>query len=54
MRWRLLGGVEGITGVLMFRWSIGTIFAVVRRLLTMRIERNKIAAGHSDKEDHHV
>lgn len=53
-RWRLLGGIEGVTGVLMFGWSTGVIFAVVSRLLMMQIERNKVPAGHPDKEDHHV
>jgi voltage-gated potassium channel len=40
-RWRLLGGIEGITGVLMFGWSTGAIFAVVSRLLAMQLERSK-------------
>ena len=40
-RWRLLGGIEGVTGVLMFGWSTGTIFAVASRLLTIQIERNR-------------
>jgi hypothetical protein len=31
-KWRLLGGIEGVTGVLMFGWSTGAIFAVVSRL----------------------
>jgi len=44
-KWRLLGGIEGVTGVLMFGWSTGAIFAVVSRLLTMQIGRNKISAG---------
>ena len=40
-KWRLLGGIEGVTGVLMFGWSTGTIFAVASRLLAIQIERNK-------------
>jgi voltage-gated potassium channel len=39
--WRLLGGIEGVTGVLMFGWSTGTIFAVASRLLTIQIERDR-------------
>jgi hypothetical protein len=39
--WRLLGGIEGITGVLSFGLSTGVIFAVASRLLTMRIEQNR-------------
>jgi voltage-gated potassium channel len=43
--WRVLGGIEGVTGVLMFGWSTGAIFAVVSRLLAFQIEGNKISAG---------
>ena len=42
-RWRLLGGIEGVTGVLMFGWSTGAIFAVAARLLAFKIERNNAA-----------
>ena len=41
--WRLLGGIEGVTGVLMFGWSTGAIFAVASRLLAIQIERNRTA-----------
>jgi hypothetical protein len=44
-KWRLLGGVEGVTGVLMFGWSTGAIFAVVSRLLTIKIEGNRAAVN---------
>jgi hypothetical protein len=44
-KWRLLGGIEGVTGVLMFGWSTGAIFAVASRLLAIQIERNKTSAG---------
>ena len=44
-RWRLLGGIEGVTGVLMFGWSTGAIFAVASRLFAIQSERNKISAG---------
>jgi voltage-gated potassium channel len=44
-RWRLLGGIEGVTGVLMFGWSTGAIFAVAGRLLAFKIERDKNAAA---------
>jgi voltage-gated potassium channel len=43
-RWRLLGGIEGVTGVLMFGWSTGAIFAVASRLLAIQMERNKTSA----------
>lgn len=31
--WRILGAVEAVTGVLMFGWSTGVIFAVFQHLL---------------------
>lgn len=43
-RWRLLGGIEGVTGVLMFGWSTGAIFAVVSRLFSLQMERNRTPA----------
>jgi hypothetical protein len=46
--WRLLGGIEGVTGVLMFGWSTGAIFAVASRLLTIQIERNRTSAGQKE------
>ena len=35
--WRLLGAIEGVTGVLTFGWSTGVIFAVASRLLAFRV-----------------
>ena len=32
--WRLLGGVEALTGILMCGWSTGFFFAVVTQMLT--------------------
>jgi hypothetical protein len=32
LEWRLLGGVEALTGILMCGWSTGFFFAVVSRL----------------------
>ncbi len=31
--WRILGSIEAVTGVLMFGWSAGVLFAVVNHLL---------------------
>ena len=45
-KWRLLGGIEGVTGVLMFGWSTGAIFAVASRLFAIQVERNRSSAGH--------
>ena len=39
--WRLLGAIEGVTGVLTFGWSTGVIFAVASRLLAMRVAKNR-------------
>jgi len=44
-RWRLLGGIEGVTGVLMFGWSAAAIFAAASRLQAMQIERKGTAVG---------
>ena len=38
--WRLLGAIEGVTGVLTFGWSTGVIFAVASRLLAIRVGQN--------------
>jgi hypothetical protein len=39
--WRLLGAIEGITGVLTFGWSTGVIFAVASRLLVVRTGQSR-------------
>jgi hypothetical protein len=39
--WRLLGTIEGVTGVLTFGWSTGVIFAVASRLFAVRVAQNK-------------
>ena len=39
--WRLLGAIEGITGVLTFGLSTGVIFAVASRLLATRIGQSR-------------
>jgi hypothetical protein len=44
-KWRLLGGIEGVTGVLMFGWSTGAIFAVASRLFTIQVEQNRKAGN---------
>ena len=43
--WRLLGGIEGVTGVLMFGLLTGAIFAAAERLLATQVERNRTSAG---------
>lgn len=34
--WRLVGGVEALTGILMCGWSTGFFFAIVNRLYERR------------------
>jgi len=43
VEWRLLGGIEGVTGVLTFGWSTGVIFAVASRLMAIRVGQNGTA-----------
>ena len=38
--WRLVGAIEGVTGVLTFGWSTGVIFAVASRLMSTRVGQN--------------
>ena len=40
--WRLLGAIEGVTGILTFGWSTGVIFAVASRLMAIRVGQNRI------------
>lgn len=44
--WRLLGGVEALTGILMCGWSTGFFFAVVSRMLE-RPAKSTEPAAHS-------
>ncbi len=39
--WRLVGAIEGVTGVLTFGWSTGVIFAVASRLMALRVGQNR-------------
>jgi len=38
--WRMLGGVEGVTGVLLAGLSTAFVFAIVNALFQMRIQRD--------------
>ena len=40
--WRLLGAIEGVTGVLTFGWSTGVIFAVASRLMAIRAGQGRL------------
>jgi voltage-gated potassium channel len=37
-QWRLVGAIEGITGILLFGWSTGFIFVVVSKLFEARLK----------------
>ena len=39
--WRLVGGVEALTGILMCGWSAAFFFAVVSRMTSRNSNRNK-------------
>jgi|SRR6185503_17235694 len=39
--WRLVGGVEALTGILMCGWSTGFFFAIVSRMSETRAESHK-------------
>jgi hypothetical protein len=44
-RWRLLGPLEAMTGVLLFGLSAATVFAVMSRLIGLRLHRGAAASG---------
>jgi Ion channel len=39
LRWRLVGAVEALTGILMCGWSTGFFFAIVSKLLEVKQSR---------------
>jgi hypothetical protein len=39
MEWRLQGGIEALTGILMCGWSTGFFFAIVSRMFAPRSDR---------------
>ena len=43
--WRLVGGVEALTGILMCGWSTGFFFAVLSRVLTVDSPSDGVASG---------
>jgi hypothetical protein len=44
--WRLVGGVEALTGILMCGWSTGFFFAVVSRLFESPTTNKNVERGH--------
>ena len=47
-RWRLLGPLEAMTGVLLFGVSAATVFAVMSRLIELRLHRGAAAGGERE------
>jgi hypothetical protein len=45
--WRLLGGVEALTGILMCGWSTGFFFAVANGMLEGRLTTTEPHANHA-------
>ncbi len=44
-QWRVIAGVEGLTGILMCGWSTGFLFAVVSRMYSARSGETRRARG---------
>jgi hypothetical protein len=44
--WRLIGGVEALTGILMCGWSTGFFFAVVSRMMERPQSKLEAAVSH--------
>jgi ion channel len=49
-RWRLLGGIEGISGVLLCGLSTAFVFAVVNSVFQIRLEQHRVAQEASEVE----
>src|ERR1043165_3444677 len=45
--WRMLGGIEGVTGVLLCGLSTAFVFAIVNAMFQMRLQRRNLTAGRS-------
>ncbi|HKO98733.1 MAG TPA: ion channel [Pyrinomonadaceae bacterium] len=44
-RWRILGGLEGISGVLLCGLSTAFLFAIVNQMLMSRLEQSRNSGG---------
>jgi hypothetical protein len=42
IEFRLIGGVEALTGILMCGWSTGFIFAMVSRMFSRTVNRRSV------------
>ena len=49
VHWRLLGGVEGLTGILMCGWSTAFFFAVVSRMYGVWVSMPSPASGSATR-----
>ena len=45
--WRMLGGIEGVTGVLLCGLSTAFVFAIVNAMFQMRLQRRNLTAENS-------
>ena len=50
-RWRLLGPLEAINGLLLFGLSTALMFAVMSRLVTNRLRQHPLGVIHKEYED---
>jgi voltage-gated potassium channel Kch len=49
VQWRLLSGVEGLTGILMCGWSTGFLFAVVSRMYYAMSTEARTVEGRGER-----
>lgn len=55
--WRLMAGIEALSGILLFGWSTALLIGVVERLwlpAIMTTEQSKIASEYEHAREHHA
>jgi hypothetical protein len=53
-RWRLLGSIEAVTGILMFGVSTAVFFTIIRRIFRKRIADMMSSEGSDDKKSENL
>jgi len=53
-RWRLLGSIEAVTGILMFGVSTATFYTIIRRIFRKRIADMMEAEGGDKKKSENL
>ncbi len=53
-RWRLLGSIEAVTGILMFGVSTATFYTIIRRIFRKRIADMMDAEGNDKKKSENL